>query len=121
MSTPNMVPFEDKNSFALKDEIKLCKGRFDGDRKIWMVPTQALSHLKELSARITAHENDPDNKNSSANLWKKACSMLGYRFVKKGTEEYDKVLVQFKLLLKKKNEGCEEDEEDYDEADEVFD
>jgi hypothetical protein len=117
-----MVPFEDKNSFALKDEIKLCKGRFDGDKKVWMVPPQAIAHLKELSMRITAHENDPDNKNSTANLWKKACSICGYRFVKKGTEEYDKVKVQFKILLKNKDNGEEEEDEDNDaEDDGVFD
>jgi len=115
----NMVPFEDKNSFTLKDEIKLCKGRFDGDKKVWMVPPQAIAHLKELSKKITEYENDPDNKNSTANLWKKACSICGYRFVKKGTEEYDKVKVQFKLLLKNKDNG--EDEEDDAEDDGVFD
>ena len=51
----NMVPFEDKNSFTLKDEIKLCKGRFDGDKKVWMVPPQAIAHLKELSKKITEY------------------------------------------------------------------
>ena len=113
----DLVPFIDKNSFQLKDSLKeLCKGkaRFDGDKKVWMVPQGALYELKRLSQEL-----DETKKGDSSKIWKDACSILGFRFVKKGTPEYDQVLTKFKQLMKEKEE--EKKEEEYDEDDVVYD
>jgi hypothetical protein len=108
-----LVAFEDKNSFALKDKIKeICNGkaRFDGDKKVWMVPEGALRELKRLSEAMNETQ-----KSRSAEIWKKACKECGHKFVKKGTPEYEEVLVRFKALMK------EPEEKEYDEADDVTD
>ena len=110
-----LFPFEDKNSFALKDKIKeICNGkaRFDGDKKVWMVPEGALRELKRLSEAM-----NETHKGRSAEIWKKACKECGHKFVKKGTPEYEEVLVRFKELMKEPEKP--EDEEAYNEADDV--
>jgi len=115
-----LVAFRDKNSFVLKDQIKsICNGeaRFDAEQRVWMVPQGALPELTRLSSEMNA-----SNQNKSAEVWKKACKKCGHRFVKKGTVEYDEVLVAFKIMMKEseKNEE-EEEEEDVNEDDVVFD
>jgi hypothetical protein len=113
----SLIPFESKNSFALKDSIKsLCNGkaRFDNDRKVWMVPAGALPELQRLDKRLS-EEQQQDTKE----VWGKACSQLGFKFVKKGTTEYSQVLELFKVLIKEPKE--EKKEEEYDEDDVVFD
>lgn len=107
-----LFPFEDKNSFALKDKIKeICNGkaRFDGDKKVWMVPEGALRELKRLSEAMNETQ-----KGRSAEIWKKACKECGHKFVKKGTPEYEEVLVRFKALMKEPEEKEEDEEEDND-------
>jgi hypothetical protein len=110
-----LFPFEDKNSFALKDKIKeICNGkaRFDGDKKVWMVPEGALRELKRLSEAMNETQ-----KGRSAEIWKRACKECGHKFVKKGTPEYEEVLVRFKALMKEP----EEDDDADDDADDVDD
>jgi len=114
VNSTTMVAFRDKNSFNLKDEIKKCKGTFDNTNKVWMIPQGALSYLKELSDNM-----EKINKDRTALVWKKACSLLGHRFVKKGTSEYDEVLIKFKQLIKEVPE--EKEDEEYDEDDVVYD
>ena len=123
--TLTLFPFEDKNSFALKDKIKeICNGkaRFDGDKKVWMVPEGALRELKRLSEAMNETQ-----KGRSAEIWKKACKECGHKFVKKGTPEYEEVLVRFKELMKEPEEKEEKEDEDnvdgddFDEDDVVFD
>jgi len=118
-----LFPFEDKNSFALKDKIKeICNGkaRFDGDKKVWMVPEGALRELKRLSEAMNETQ-----KGRSAEIWKKACKECGHKFVKKGTPEYEEVLVRFKALMKEpekpEDEEAYNDMDDVDEDDVVFD
>ena len=51
----NLIAFNDKNSFALKDQIKkVCEGkaRFDMEKKVWMVPSGAMSELNRLSQQF---------------------------------------------------------------------
>ena len=115
----SLIPFNDKNSFALKDKIKeVCEGkaRFDMEKKVWMVPSGALPELNRLSQQFN-EKNEKDTKE----VWKNACSQLGFKFVKKGTEQYDKVLVLFKELIREPKEEKKEEEEEYDEDDVVFD
>ena len=107
-----LVAFRDKNSFSLKDQIKsICNGeaRFDAEQRVWMVPQGALSELTRLST-----EMNTSNQGKSAEIWKKACKKCGHRFVKKGTLEYEEVLVAFKIMIK-------ESEEDVNDDDVVFD
>lgn len=114
-----LVEFVDKNSFELKDSIKkICNGqaRFDGEKKVWMVPQGALQELKRLSEAMNESQ-----KSRTAEVWKKACKECGHRFAKKGTPEYDQVLLRFKELMKEPEDGDEDDEDDIDEDDVVFD
>ena len=106
MSAHTLVKFESKNSFKLMDSIKqICNGkaRYDKEEKCWMVPQGALSELRRLDAEIS----EP-----SKEAWKKACEKCGFRFVKKGTPEYEKVLVVFKQIMKQMEEGQEDEDED---------
>jgi hypothetical protein len=107
MSAHTLVKFESRNSYKLMDSIKqICNGkaRYDKEEKCWMVPQGALSELRRLDAEIS----EP-----SKEAWKKACEKCGFRFVKKGTPEYEKVLVVFKQIMKQMEEE-KDDEEDFD-------
>jgi len=108
----NMVPFIDKNSFDLKDKIKeLSKGKAKFENKVWHVPSTILDELKRLSNELSTKSQDK---------WKLACKKCGYQFVKKGTDQYQEVLEIFKKLMVTEEEEKEEVEE-YDEDDVVFD
>ena len=112
-----LVPFTDKNSFALKDQLKeICggKARFDNEKKCWMVPQGALLELKRLSDELNNSNGD-----KSKEIWKKACNQCGHRFVRKGTPEYEQVIIVFKKLIKEDEK--EEEEYNEDEDDVVFD
>jgi hypothetical protein len=108
MSAHTLVKFESRNSYKLMDSIKqICNGkaRYDKEEKCWMVPQGALSELRRLDAEIS----EP-----SKEAWKKACEKCGFRFVKKGTPEYEKVLVVFKQIMKQMEEEKDNDDEDFD-------
>ena len=108
MSAHTLVKFESKNSFKLMDSIKqICNGkaRFDKDEKCWMVPQGALAELQRLDREL----GEPAKES-----WKKACEKCGFRFVKKGTPEYEKVLVVFKQIMKQMEEGQEDEDEEFD-------
>lgn len=112
----NLIAFNDKNSFALKDQIKkVCEGkaRFDMEKKVWMVPSGAMSELNRLSQQF-----DEKNEKDTKEVWKNACTQLGFKFVRKGTPEYEQVLALFKELIRQPKE---DKEEEYDEDDVVFD
>jgi hypothetical protein len=118
MSSSILVPFNDKNSFSLKEQIKeICNGksRFDGEKKVWMVPQGALPELKRLSEEL-----DNKNKDNTKEIWKNSCIKCGYKFVRKGTPQYEEVLTLFKKLIKEPKEE-EDEEEKYDEDDVVYD
>jgi len=93
-----LVPFQDPNSYALKDKIKqLCpEAHFDKENRVWMVAKACLPELTRLSEDLIS-----ENKEKSKHVWKKACEQFNLSFVKKGTPEYDKVLQVFKELIKK--------------------
>jgi hypothetical protein len=108
MSAHTLVKFESKNSFKLMDSIKqICNGkaRFDKDEKCWMVPQGALAELQRLDREL----GEPAKE-----AWKKACEKCGFRFVKKGTPEYEKVLVVFKQIMKQMEDGQEDEDEEFD-------
>lgn len=85
------VEFNDKNSYELKDEIKLNGGIFNNETKTWFVPRKRLQYLKQLSEEITKNKIE---------LWKKACDINNIKFVKKDYPEYASVLETFKELCK---------------------
>ena len=108
MSAHTLVKFEANNSFKLMDSIKqICNGkaRFDKDEKCWMVPQGALAELQRLDREL----GEPAKV-----AWKKACEKCGFRFVKKGTPEYEKVLVVFKQIMKQMEEGEDDEDEEFD-------
>lgn len=88
-----LVPFNVDNSYTLKDKIKeLCPtAHFNKEQNVWMVEKECLEELTQLSEELKA---------KSKFLWKKACEECNFKFVKKGTPEYDKVLLVFKNLIK---------------------
>ena len=109
MSAHTLVKFESKNSYKLMDKIKeICSGkaRFSKEETCWMVPQGALAELQRLDKEL----GEPAKE-----AWKKACEKCGFRFVKKGTPEYEKVLVEFKRIMKKMEEEDKNDEENDEE------
>jgi hypothetical protein len=91
------------------DSIKqICNGkaRFNKEETCWMVPQGALAELQRLDKEL----GEPAKE-----AWKKACEKCGFRFVKKGTPEYEKVLVEFKRIMKQMEEKNKEEDEDNDE------
>ena len=114
MSAHKLVRFESKNSYALINDIKrICnngKATFSKEEGCWMVPQGALVELNRLDEEMTKASKD---------AWKEACKKCGFGFVKKGTNEYDKVIVEFKKIMKKiedkkKNNEDDDDEEEFD-------
>lgn len=81
------------NTYPLKDTLKLLGGKFDMERKTWVVPTTEVSKV-----RIAQEKYQKEQKQASVKKWEKALENTGYKFVKKGTAEYDIVLEEFKKL-----------------------
>ena len=82
--------YTDKNAFILKEKIKELGGKWDKEAKKWNVPMTAVTDLKKMSQKV-----DEDK----TKLWVKACDILSFKFVKKGTVEYDEVLSIYKDLI----------------------
>ena len=82
--------YTDKNAFILKEKIKELGGKWDKEAKKWNVPMTAVTDLKKMSQKVD------DDKTK---IWIKACEFLNFKFVKKGTGEYDQVLQVYKDLI----------------------
>lgn len=67
---------------------------YDKDNKNWFVPdTVDKQVIKNI---VKAMKKNEKRLNL---LWKQACYELGYKFVKKNTEGYEKVKAKYKKLL----------------------
>ena len=113
-SAMTMVPFNVSNAYDLRSEIKNCKGQFDENRKVWNVPQGSLEYLTTLSKQLLEKSADRSKK-----VWQEACKIHGHKFVRKGTPEYDQVLLTFKNLIKQVEKEDQEEEENEDDV--VFD
>ena len=92
-----MLTFENNRisgfgSFDHKDTLKFYRCKWDNDAKNWLVSEDAdvkmLSKLiKKINAETTQKTNDK---------WAKACTECDVKFAKKGTDDYNRVLIKFK-------------------------
>ena len=67
---------------------------YDKENKNWFVPDTVNKQL--IKKIVKAMKKNEENVNS---IWKLACYELGYKFVKKGTEGYNKVKAKYIKLL----------------------
>ena len=82
-------------SFEHKDTFKFYKCKWDNSAKNWFVPEDAdVKTISKLIKKINADATQKTN-----DKWARACTECDVKFAKKGTEEYDRVLIKFKELV----------------------
>lgn len=87
--------FSEKYSYQYLPILKRFGGKFDKNKMSWELPMDCKKEfLKEKS------EIDFEQKQRAKKVWEMACTRLGFDFVKKDTEDYDKVRELFKELIK---------------------
>ncbi len=82
-------------SFEHKDTFKFYKCKWDKDAKNWVVPPEtAIKMISKLIKKINEESTQKTNEK-----WARACAICDVQFAKKGTEDYDKVMIKFKELV----------------------
>lgn len=95
-----VLKFENKRimgpgSYAHKDNLKSNGCKWDSTNRCWYVPDEAnLSLILKIIESINQKEQDEMKE-----LWKKACENCGYKFVKKGTPEYNEVKEEMRQMM----------------------
>ena len=87
--------FTEKYTYAYLNLLKKSNAKFNPDTKTWSIPLQFKRVFFEQKKHL-----DDENKIKIQSLWLEACDDLGYKFVKKGTNEYLEVMSVFKAKLK---------------------
>lgn len=82
-----------KGSYEFKDMIKKYGGKWDGDNKVWIIPNSKLDQFKN-EAYITKEYKDREKRIR----WQKALDKYDFKYVNKGTKEYEMVLDHYKSL-----------------------
>ena len=85
-----MKPFIHKQAFHVKDIIKSLGGRWDNEKKQWMVDEHHHAKLHIEAERIS-------KRNSK--LWERACTMENFNKVCKDTPEYEQVKQRYIQLI----------------------
>jgi hypothetical protein len=86
-----MYPFHSKNAYQLKDKIKQLGGKWNADKKVWMLPSDScLDILDRESDKIDDY---------TKKVWIKACAKANVEYPKKGTAEYENVKAIFKEMI----------------------
>jgi hypothetical protein len=87
--------FTEKYSYPYLDILRKYEGKFNKENKTWTLP---LKH----KAQFTQEKRNIDNENEIKVkcMWQKACSDCGYKYVSKGTNEYNEVRAVFLEYMK---------------------
>lgn len=83
------------NSYNIRHELKKLGCKFDAESKLWTLPEENYLAVFALMDKTNEQEEEKIH-----NTWRRACEFFNYKFVKKGTPEYDKVKTKFLELLK---------------------
>lgn len=87
--------FNEKYSYQFINILRQFEGKFDKETKTWSVPLKHKSNFQNEISKAKLKEKERAESN-----WKKACEDVGVQFCKKGSEEYDEVMIVFKELMK---------------------
>jgi hypothetical protein len=83
------------NTFKIKEQLKSMNCKWDSDYKQWGVSNENIKAVSQYLEQVN-HEN----KMKVFEAWKAACEFFNYKFVKKGTEEYNQVKLKFISLVR---------------------
>ncbi len=86
--------FQEKYSYPYNQILKAHGGKFDPKTKEWNVPLENKLRLYSAKQQVDRVLKEKAEKN-----WGLACEEVGVRFAKKGTEDYDLVMVAFKRIM----------------------
>ena len=95
-----MLTFENNRisgfgSFEHRETFRFYKCKWDKDAKNWYVPPETdVKMVSKLVKKINEEATQKTNEK-----WAKACAICDVSFVKKGTEDYDRVLAKFKEIV----------------------
>ena len=95
--------------YEIKDTLKYYGCTWDMDSKKWSAPINSdMSHkIKLFFDKLNKQKSDESDE-----YWKEACEKCGYKFVKKGTSEYNEVKEEMTRLIrldkKLKKDDCDE-------------
>jgi hypothetical protein len=86
-----MYPFHSKNAYQLKEKIKQMGGKWDDNKKVWMLPSDScLDILDRESDKIDLYIK---------NTWVEACAKANVQYPRKGTQDYENVKAIFKEMI----------------------
>lgn len=91
--------FDEKFSYPFLSILRQFEGKFDQETKKWSVP---LKHKSNFNQAV--HKEKQRQKERLESNWKQACADVGVQFCKKGSPEYDDVMVVFKELMKSQSD-----------------
>jgi hypothetical protein len=94
MSYPTFL-FTEKYSYPYNDLLKKYKGKFNPETKQWRLPLLCKKEFQEEKQKLEIQLNDRASK-----IWVECCNDLGYKFVKRDTDEYFQVKELYKLKMK---------------------
>ncbi len=87
--------FSEKYSYQYLDILRKYKGKFNKENKSWTLPLKSKAEFMKEKNNI-----DNDNEIKVKNRWMKACEDCGYKYVCKGTSEYNEVRSLFLEYMK---------------------
>ena len=87
------------NTYENRKTLSFHGALWDKENKNWFVPETCD---KTFIIKLVNAMNK--NETITQKIWKQACDELGFKWVKKSTESYDKVKARFEKLLKQRKD-----------------
>jgi hypothetical protein len=87
--------FAEKYSYKYLTILRKFEGKFNKENKSWTLPLKSKAEFIKEKRSI-----DDDNEVKVRTYWAKACSDCGYKYVSRGTSEYDEVRSLFMEYMK---------------------
>jgi hypothetical protein len=87
--------FNQPYTYQYLNLLKKCESKFNPELKTWNIPLKFRKTFFEQKKQL-----DDENKERVKSIWKESCDECNYKFVKKGTDEYNEVMSVFKEKLK---------------------
>ena len=97
----------DKNDiFKNISSFKYFHCKYDVENKVWLLPDKENDNknYKQIIEYVKRWNVDAEKtKDDKKQLWREALDNLGFKYVQKGTDEYNLVLEEYKKLLNMNN------------------
>jgi len=87
--------FSEKYTYQYLDILRKYQGKFNKENKTWILPLKSKAEFLKEKRNV-----DNDNEIKVKTRWANACVDCGYKYVCKGTPQYDEVKALFLEYMK---------------------